>query len=108
MNIENIKEIIDNPTYSYEIKQKEILWELAKSEDVFIYLMKIIEYERIRKKNCMFEMQNIISDVDIIHNWKSHNRWNWWMKWVLSRIEPLFRNWKWIIWHQTKWNYDEK
>ena len=106
MNIEAIEKIINNPFYTYEDKQKEILWEISKDDNVIIYLMNIIEYERIRKKNCMFEMQNIISDLDIIHTWKSHNRWNWGMTGVLSRIEPLFRTWKWLIWHQTKWNYD--
>lgn len=107
MNLESIKDILDNPLFSYEEKQKEILWELSKDDNILIYLLKIVEYERIRKKNCMFEMQNIISDLDIIHTGTKHNRWNWWMKHVLERIEPLFKRWKWLIWHQTKWNYDK-
>ncbi len=108
MNIEKIKNIVnnENPLISDSEKESQVLKELSNDEEILLHFLKILRYERDRKKECMFDMQTIISDIDIIHTWKAKNRWNWWMKHVLERIEPLFKNWKPIIWHQTKWNYD--
>lgn len=66
MNIQHLQSIlsIDAPD---EIKKEMIYSELSKDEDVLLHFVKILRYERDRKQACMFDMQTIISDLDIIH-----------------------------------------
>ena len=75
MNVTIIKDIVSHPTWSDEKKEEEILIELSKDEDILLHFIKVLRYERDRKKNCMADMQDILADIHMSQVEK-HRKWN--------------------------------
>lgn len=67
MNLDIIQNILKDQFTTDEQKQDKILFEISSDEHILFYFLKILEAERLRKKECMAEMQEIIADLDMIH-----------------------------------------
>jgi hypothetical protein len=65
MNLEEIKEVVNNNNLSPEIKKGEIINIIAKDENVILIVMKILEAERKNKSELIDDMNLLLSKSHI-------------------------------------------
>ena len=68
MDLKKIKEILENPKLSEELKEVLLLSEVSDDEKTIRYLLKVMEYQRNKKDTLIIELKYHLNKAFIILN----------------------------------------
>lgn len=90
MDIEKIKEVVNNPFIPEEMKRSGILKEIARDKTAIGDILGILDHERSRSKELIVEMNVLLSQADVALDNKKLNKGDF----IQAKVKTFYENWK--------------